>query len=185
MKPDEANKALKYLAGLFPCQLTTETGTWFLRHFRDFDYSDVIKAIDAHRESPHVTANKGFLDCGQLLEGCRAEANARQKGRAFARREGSWADVYRRLRPDLKDSTDVEVVMHVHRGWWRRCGKSDGYRRQFERSCVSLLVSFGIPPESAALAADAVFGAPDDYDRALTDLVDNVRPATLALPAPA
>jgi hypothetical protein len=155
--------------------------------FRDFDYADAMKAIAAHRESPHVTENKGFIDWGQLMEGCRAAVAAREQSRDNSRREGSWCDVYRRQRPDLKDSADVEVVMHVHRGWWlnRKCSQTDGYRRMFARRARAGSWRWASPPRRRSWRRTRCSRCRADFERAVTDLVDNVRPATLALPAPA
>lgn len=184
MTKDEAKKCVKKLGGLFPGQLTQDQAEWALKRFLEFEYADVVKAIDGHRESPAVTANKGFIEWTQLMEGCRAAARAQDKrGAMFSRREGSWADIRRRQRPDLAEATDAEVVMRIHRGWWLKWPKTDGWRAKLHRECAHELVNAGVTLAAASIAAEAVFGEQVDFDRAVLEL--NFKVPRAALPAPA
>lgn len=159
MTRDESKNLAMLLGKLFPGQLTPERYRFVAERFLELEAADVEKAIKEHR------AAREFVTENELLEGCRAVAKRRIVAADNTRKEGTWADVYRRQREDLRDATDFEVVLRVHRGWWMKCGKSDGYRRQFEHSCVVKLQTFGMDLEAAQRWTAAVFDDSPDYFR--------------------
>jgi hypothetical protein len=152
MTADDAKQFVKLLAGLFPNQLTQDQARFAADRFKVFEPGDVRKAIAAHRETHE------FINWPQLFEGCRATAKAKEQGAEYARREGTWADVYRRQNPkQLAGASNVEVALRVHRGWWFRCGKSDSHRKQFHYSCRMQLLANGMGEEDAERWAETVF----------------------------
>lgn len=163
MNHDDTKKLVKLLAGLFPNQLTVEQGRFAAEKFREFECADVERAIKTHRESG--ATKEGFIDWKNLFEGCRAASKSRSEGEENFRREGTWADVYRRQRQELADAGDYEVVLRVHRRWWWRCGKRDSYRSQITASCVTRLIVFGMSQADAEKWTEVVFDDSPDYFR--------------------
>lgn len=161
MTEDEAKKCVKLLVGLFPAQMTPEQFRNAVVEFRAFEIANAQEAIKVHR------ASHEFITWPQLFEGCRAVSAA--KGEGAARNEGSWCDIYRRQVPQLQGLPDVEVVLRIHRGWWFKCSKSDGYRRHFEHSCTSQLIVAGMKPEDAPQWAATVFEESVEYFRQVLD----------------
>ena len=184
----EVKSCVHLLGQLFPGQLTEEQARLAVEKIQELDHADVERAIKAHREAYE------FITWPQLFEACRAAERERaERGRAAAKaaepgvdnskREGSWADVYRRQNPQLAGASDYEVVLRVHRGWWFRCGGSAGYRKMIVYSCTSKLVSFGMDPADAEKWAETVFEDSPEFFRQCLDEIRAVAEPREAVPA--
>jgi len=174
---DDAKRLATLLGKLFPSQLTPELYRFVADGLSQFDVGDAEKAIKSHR------AAREFVAPNELFEGCRAAANARVKVSETTRKEGTWADVFRRQRPDLAKASDYEVVLRIHRGWWFKCSKSDGYRRQIDHSCTSLLIRFGMEQAAAEQWAATVFEEGPEFFRQCLEEIRSAAadPAQMAL----
>ena len=164
MTKDEARKIVKHLGGLFPDQVTPEQTQYLGEQLLAFSYAAASKAVKEHR------GKHEFINYPQLLEGCRSAERDNLVAATTSGREGSWADVYRRLTPSLAAAGDFEVAMRVHRGWWHKCPQTDAWKRKLECRCRSVLVSLGMEPGVAGQWAAFIFETADAFDLALRDL---------------
>ena len=162
MTVKDAHNCVTLLAKLFPAQVTKEQQRHAVEEFRAFERPDVEKVIHNHRSTFRS------IDWPTLYEACRV-ANTKSEDKSL--REGSWADVFRRQCPHLKDACDAEVVLRVHRGWWFRGSRSTGDRRSIENSAVNLLIRFGFGADDARQWAEAVFDeSPEFFRQCLEEL---------------
>lgn len=182
MTSDEIKIALKTLNALFQGQVNDVQAVMLRDKFKDLSRDAVMSAIKLHREK-----REGFWDLAQLLEGCRAaERGAQTEARQYIP-DQSFAAVYRKQRPDLKKANDYEVIIRVHRQWWRECclpdpkiegariPGSDGYRRKFTSSCINALCSAGMELEQAERLSGYIFL---EHPRDLQYWLDDVRRLT-------
>lgn len=166
MTKDQATKCVSRLAKLFMGQVNDAHVVLLVKGFLPLSIAAVEGAIDEHRTSPDLV--NGFWNMGNLLEECRAAERGPhvQKTGQFIP-DQSFAAVYRKQRPDLRDANDYEVIIRVHRGFLRDClrdappdetfqasgpfriyigrrSASYGYFRKFENSCREALISAGM-----------------------------------------
>lgn len=162
MTVNDARKCALLLAKLFPAQLTKEQQQHAIEEFRAWELADVEKVIRHHRSAFQA------IDWPALFEACRT-ANNKSEDKSL--REGSWADVFRRQCPHLKDASDPEVVLRVHRGWWHKGRRTEADRRGLENSCVNLLIRFGFDADGARRWAETVFEeSPEFFRQCLEEL---------------
>lgn len=143
MNQIEVKKVLKLIGGMFPGRVTEEQMIALADRLRQFSYVAAAKAVNDH------CFNHEFLSFPQLIEGCRS---AEQTSKLSPRQNFpsmSFADIYRRQRPDLTDANDFEVVIRVHRSWWISQTRTAPLRAKLERSCAAALISVGMPANEA------------------------------------
>jgi hypothetical protein len=165
MKAEELKIAIKYLGGLFPGQLTQEQARYLAKALAPFTKDAVTQAIDVHR------ATHTKVDTAHLLEGCRAEERRAKDSTNNTRNEGSWADVHRRMRPQLTGKSDVEVCLRVHRQWIVHSDAS--YQAKFLASCRQQLLSIGMQREDVPRYVDTLFLDPGSFQQVLDDVRAN------------
>lgn len=169
MKFKHAKDCIEYLGSQFPGRLTTGMGKLLLRQFTNFDRDCVMQAIDS------FTLNHEFksadIEPKALLDAIRAEQRKTKPTGENAKPEGSWADVWRRLRPQLAGKGDVEVCLRVHRQWLVFGGESN--REKFLASCRNTLVGMGMPIADAPRYVETILLDPGSFQQVLYDLRDN------------
>lgn len=180
MTKDKASECARVLANNFPNQVNQEQARTFMEQVSALDFDCAVAAIRAHK----ATRMDGFWNMAQLLEGCRAAERSADQATLNNRREGTNADVYRRQTPQMRNATDIEVILRVHRGWWHKCSRSDGYRRKFESSAkyqiyMAMMADvLGEPTdqraseasEIAARFAETIFADPETFALSLQDV---------------
>jgi hypothetical protein len=147
----EVSDAIKTLCGLFMGQVSDESVLQLRKDFAPFSRQAVFRAIAEHRKSPSL--KNGYWNYGQLIELCnRTERGEQLEARQFVPAQ-TFAAIYRQQRPDLAKAGDFEVIIRVHRSWWRavciRGRFHDGYRRHFFASCVTALINAGMTERDA------------------------------------
>lgn len=168
MNPGEIKNAIKILGGLFPGQLTEEQVKLLRDQLAPFQFDAALLAIKNHRTKHE------FISFPQLMEGCRAAERDRSESVTGAARDGSIADVYRRVMPWLKGTGDIETVIRVYRQFWHKSSKSDSYRSKFNRECTCALISLGLPEPDAARWTATIFDEDVNYfSQVLEDLRDS------------
>jgi hypothetical protein len=162
VKPEDLKNAIKYLGGLFPGQLTQEQARYLAKALAPFTKEAVTQGIDIHR------AKQDKVHTAMLIEGCRAEERRAKDSTNNTRNEGSWADVQRRLRPQLTGKSDVEVCLRVHRQWLVHSGSS--YQTKFLASCRQQLLALGMPAGDVQRYVETLYLDPGTFQQVLDDV---------------
>lgn len=170
MKHQHAKDCIRYLGEQFPGRLTQGMAKLLLRQFTSFERDAVMKAIDA------FTLNHEFksadIEPKHLLEAIRAEERKTNPPGDNARKEGSWFDAWRRMRPQLGGAGDVEVCLRVHRQWLIEAGET--YREKFLASCRNTLFAAGmLVHDDRRRYAETITLDPDSFRQVLQDVRDN------------
>ncbi len=170
MKSKEADACVAYLGGQFPARLTTANGKLLMRQFLNFEQPIVMRAIDWFKLNHEFRS--GEFEMKPLIEAIRnEERKARQGGSESTQKEGTWFDVWRRLRPQLAGRGDVEVCLRVHRQWLIEGGEN--YREKFLASCRNTLYVAGMQKaEDRQRYAETILLDPDSFRQALEDVRD-------------
>lgn len=153
MTKDEAKDCVRMVNKLFTPPISDETAKLLVGDFQSFKKSSVDEAIREHRRT------REFLAIPGLLEGCRCQERGDQmQARQFIP-DQTFAAIYRNQRPDLRDANDYEVIIRIHRSWWKTAARwddetnsragSESLIRQIDSSCVNVLIAAGMEPEAA------------------------------------
>lgn len=167
MRPDEAKRLLKQLAGLFSGQVTQDQASYILSELAPLDCRNCERAIREHRTfNERINFPELWVACKATLSQATNQAAESPK----KTKDLTWADSFRRQRPDLASSSDAELILIIHRGWWNRCNQSDAYRTKFGSSCRAALIESGKSHEEAAGMAQVIFADGNLFALTLQDL---------------
>ncbi len=156
MNGDELKRATKHLGGLFSGQVTQELAILIKKDWQRFEFKLTLEAIGSHKSA--MTSDKGFLNYGKLLSEIRSMHKPRELAPTTnSANEGTWCDVRRRQGEHLRGAGDFEVILRVHRDWWRRCSKDDHWRAKLSNGARRLLIQCGMTDDIAAEWADTIF----------------------------
>lgn len=164
MTKDEIERFIRKIGGLFPNQVTVEQAKFLRQELAGFTITAADQALSEHR------ASREFLNYPQLIEGCRAAERSEAGSTSNTNKEGSWFDVRRRLNPQLKDATDLEVAIRVYRQHLHKSGGSEAYRRKFLSECRTAVILAGVEAKDADSWAQTILWGPHEFRQALADL---------------
>lgn len=191
MTHDEARQCVKFLGGLYPGQITQDQAKVAADEFRPFDAGAVRAAIQQYRSAHDViewTVLFAAVARPVAVPGDAGTTDAQQ---------GTVLAVARRLRPDLAERSDTEVILRYFRADWVRFAARyaerakdkaswdqqrgevtrdlarigwDGKRQSVVTSCVGALLGIGMTYDDARGWAETCFAPVEEFKNVLADL---------------
>lgn len=169
MDAKAATGAARYLAKLFPNQLTPELASYAKKKFAEFDEAPARAAIHGHRDK------HDFINWPELWKACQTTAPPAGAAKP-AIPDQTLANVIRGLDPQLRPVTsDLEVLLRNFRKQWVHCRQQECYKSSILTRCIYAVWGYvldgeRVGREQAESWAETIFWDAHDFQLMLDDL---------------